>query len=204
MITYAGGHAIVTCPSGPRVQTYVGRKDSSNPAPDGLLPDVHASGDSLFALFQDKGFDAVDLAALIGAHTCSKQFFVDTTQSGKPQDSTPGIWDVKFYTETTSPPAGVFVFDSDKNLANQTQVGKEFKGFVNNQGYVLQSLLSKELWLITCFRKWNGKFADAMKRMSLLGVPGGSNNLVDCTDTLPKSTNSKRDFRMGEIFKARS
>jgi L-ascorbate peroxidase len=137
MLAFAGAHAIATCPSGPQVKTFVGRKDSSTPAPNGLLPDVHASGDSLFALFQDKGFDAVDLAALVGAHTTSKQFFVDTTQAGKPQDSTPGIWDVKFYGETVQnpPPAGNFRFPSDLNLANQAQVGKEFKGFVNNQGY---------------------------------------------------------------------
>lgn len=136
MLAYAGAHAIVTCPSGPQIKTYVGRKDSSKPAPDGLLPDVHASGDSLYALFQDKGFNAVDLAALIGAHTCSKQFFVDTAQSGKPQDTTPGVWDVKFYGETIQKPipAGNFVFDSDKNLAGQAVVGKEFSGFVNNQG----------------------------------------------------------------------
>jgi len=113
------------------------------PNPNGFLPDVHASGDSLFALFQDKGFNAVDLAALLGAHTSSKQFFVDTAKAGQPQDSTPGIWDVKYYAETLNPPPGNFRFDSDINLANQAQVGPEFKGMVNNQG------------------KWNGKFADA-------------------------------------------
>jgi hypothetical protein len=136
MITFAGAHAIVTCPGGPTVKTYVGKKDSSNPAPDGLLPDVHASGDSLYALFQDKNFDAVDLAALLGAHTSSKQFFVDTTQAGKPQDSTPGLWDVKYYAETLQdpPPATNFRFPSDINLAKQAQVGKEFSGFVGNQG----------------------------------------------------------------------
>lgn len=136
MISYAAAHAVVTCPSGPLVKTFVGRKDSSNPAPDGLLPDVNASADSLLALFEDKGFNAVDLAALIGAHTCSKQFFVDTTQAGKPQDSTPGIWDVKFYGETIQNPipAGNFLLESDKALAAHQEVGKEFSGFVNNQG----------------------------------------------------------------------
>jgi hypothetical protein len=91
MLAFAGNHAVVTCPSGPQVKTYVGRKDSSQPAPDDLLPDVHGSGSSLYALFQDKGFDARDLATLLGAHSTSKQFFVDMAQAGKPQDSTPGI-----------------------------------------------------------------------------------------------------------------
>ena len=74
-------HAIVACPGGPRITTYVGRKDSTNPAPGGLLPDVHASGDSLFALFADKCFSAVDLAALFGAHSTSKQFNTDTSNA---------------------------------------------------------------------------------------------------------------------------
>jgi hypothetical protein len=73
MLMFAGSHAIVTCPGGPQVQTYVGRTDNSTANDVNLLPDVNASGDSLLALFQDKGFDAVDLAALVGAHTCSKQ-----------------------------------------------------------------------------------------------------------------------------------
>ncbi|KAF2490034.1 heme peroxidase, partial [Lophium mytilinum] len=143
LITFAGAHAIVTCPGGPRIKTYVGRKDSSNPAPNGFLPDVHAAGHSLYALFQDKGFDAVDLAALLGAHSTSKQFHVDPSKAGQAQDSTPGRWDVKYYSDTLNPPANVFVFPSDTALANQTSVGKEFKGFVNNAG------------------KWSGKFADA-------------------------------------------
>lgn len=92
MIVFAGSHAIVTCPGGPRVQTYIGRRDSSTMAPPGLLPDVNAPADSLFKLFQDKGFDAVDLAALLGAHSTSNQFNFNTSAEayGLPQDSTPG------------------------------------------------------------------------------------------------------------------
>jgi catalase (peroxidase I) len=66
MIVFAGSHAVVTCPGGPKIKTYVGRKDSTTPAPDGLLPDVNAPAADLFKLFVNKGFDAVDLAALLG------------------------------------------------------------------------------------------------------------------------------------------
>jgi len=176
MIVFAGSHATVTCPGGPVVKTWIGRKDSSVPAPDGLLPNVQASADSLFTLFQNKGFNDVDLAALLGAHSVSKQFFVDETKAGQPQDSTPGIWDVKYYGETTAPPAGDFVFPSDAKLAAHAVVGKQFKGFVGNQG------------------KWNGKYADAMGRMNLFGV-ANTKGLVDCTNALPKSTNVKREMR---------
>jgi L-ascorbate peroxidase len=120
----------VTCPGGPQVKTYIGRKDSTTPAPNGLLPDVNAPAAVLFKLFQDKGFDAVDLAALLGAHTTSNQFNFNTSAEavGLPQDSTPGVWDVKYYSETTKPPKGVVVFPSDVKLAAHPTVGKEFKG----------------------------------------------------------------------------
>lgn len=169
------------------MKTYVGRKDSTTPAPDGLLPDVNAPAATLSKLFQDKGFDDRDLAALLGAHSTSNQFNVDTSpgKQGLGQDSTPGVWDVKYYSETLSPPQNVFVFPSDTKLSNYAGVGKEFKGFVNNQG------------------KWNGKFADAMGKMALFGSSGTS-GLTDCTDALPKSTNIKREMRAMPMFKPRN
>lgn len=156
MIQFAGAVAIVSCPGGPQIKTYVGRKDSTDSAPDGLLPSVVADASSLFKLFSDKGFSAVDLAALLGAHSTSKAFHQASHNIpvGAAQDSSPGTWDVKYYSETlqipvnTDPnasPDKVAVFPSDKNLAtdDKTPVKKEFAGFVNNQG------------------KWRGKFADA-------------------------------------------
>ncbi|KAH6671342.1 heme peroxidase [Halenospora varia] len=184
LIVVASSVAVVTCPGGPVVPTYVGRKDSATPAPNGRLPDVHAPANDLFQLFQDKGFDAVELAALLGAHSTSKAFgqmnanpAADIIPSGGQQDSTPGLWDVTYYKETLNPPTGVFPFASDKKLAQHPTVGKEFKGFVDNKG------------------KWNGKFADAMLHMTLLGVKGGKDALIDCSDKIPRQINSKRDGR---------
>jgi len=184
LVYFAGNHAVVSCPGGPTVKTVVGRSDASpnQLSPTGVMPPGFGPGsdhDSLLALFQKKGFSATDLAALVGAHTTSTA--VGQVANGIPvggaQDSTPGLWDVKFYSETYSPPANVYRFQSDISLsATNTTVGKEFNGFVNNQG------------------KWTGKFADAMYRLSLLGVPSTvSTNFVDCTSMLPKST-GKRSF----------
>ena len=111
---------------------YVGRKDSSTAAPAGKLPPVNGSGDSLLEMFQKKNFTATDLAALIGAHSTSTQFFVDPSKAGEPQDSTPGIWDVTYYDETLSGTAP-FTFESDKNLAAQAEVGPAFRSFMVNQ-----------------------------------------------------------------------
>lgn len=156
LIQFSASIAIVACPGGPQIKTYVGRKDSATPAPGDLLPSVVADASSLYKLFSDKGFDAVELAALLGAHSTSKAFgqAEHGIPVGAPQDSTAGDWDVKYYSETLSIPVTndasasnqkVAVFPSDKNLAtdDKTPVKKEFAGFVNNQG------------------KWRGKFADA-------------------------------------------
>jgi hypothetical protein len=87
-------HAIKTCPLGPTVQTFVGRTDNNKANPENLIPNPRASGDSLVALFKDKGISGPELAALIGAHTSSKQFVFDPSKAGLSQDSTPGTWDV--------------------------------------------------------------------------------------------------------------
>ena len=189
LVVFAGSHAIVTCPGGPRIQTYIGRKDSSTQAPPGLLPDVKASADVLYKLFQDKGFDASELAALLGAHSTSNQFHFDESaaNAGLPQDSTPGIWDVKYYGETITPPKSgpsILVLPSDAKLAVHPTVGKEFKGFVNQQG------------------KWNGKFADAMAKMTRFGS-NGLVGLTDCTGALPSATNIKREMRGMPMFMPR-
>ncbi|KAF1958017.1 heme peroxidase [Byssothecium circinans] len=187
MIVFAGNHAIVTCPGGPRVDTFIGRTDSTTLAPGNLLPDVNAPAADLSKLFTEKGFSDRDLAALLGAHSTSNQFNFDTSpgNAGAPQDSTPGIWDVKYYSETLNPPKGVVVFPSDSKLAKHAGVGKEFSGFVNNAG------------------KWNGKFADAMAKMALFGSGGNTKNMFDCTDVLPKATNSKRELRAMNPFMPR-
>ena len=53
----------------------IGRKDTSTPAPDNLLPKAFGAGSAqqvLIQLFEDKGISQPELAALIGAHTASK------------------------------------------------------------------------------------------------------------------------------------
>jgi len=176
LVYFAGNHAIVSCPGGPTVSTVVGRGDSSptTPSPTGIMPPAFGPGsdhDSLLALFEAKGFDATDLAALVGAHTTSTA--VGQVDNGIPvdgaQDDTPGIWDVDFYSNTYTPPANVFRFDSDINLSNvSTTVGAVFTTFVGHQP------------------KWQVKFTDAMFRLSLLGIPSATSaGFIDCTGALP-------------------
>ena len=133
--------------------------------------------DSLLQLFLDKGFSAAELAALIGAHTTSTNLAETAIPINAPQDSTPGKWDVNYYGETYNVPAGSNVarFDSDINLSQKnTTVGKQFAGFVGQQG------------------KWTSAFAAAMFKLSVLGIPSGTQaNFADCTNFLPAGTSVK-------------
>jgi Peroxidase len=136
LIQFAAKHAVVTCPLGPRIKAYVGRKDSSKPSPTGLLPDVNDSADSLIALFNDKTITPHMLTALVGAHSTSKQFVTDTKLAGESQDSTPGIWDVLFYNQTLQPlppKAKVFKFASDLALSKHPLIIDEWKQFIPDQ-----------------------------------------------------------------------
>jgi hypothetical protein len=80
-------------------------------------------------------------------------------------DSTPGVWDKTFYTETLANQAPVTI-PSDANLANDDATWRLFMLFKGNESL------------------WNSAFVVAMGKMSMLGVAEGV-PLVDCTDVLP-------------------
>ena len=156
----------------------VGRKDSSTANPIGILPSASADAGTLIKLFASKGFSTVDLVALIGAHSTAKQFVTDASQSGAALDSTPGEWDVKFYSETQSGKAP-FTLKADKNLADDVVAGVPFKTFAASQAV------------------WAAAFVPAMTKLSILGVDG--DGLVDCTSALP-GRSRKRDIRRSSVW----
>ncbi|CRK28640.1 hypothetical protein BN1708_015288 [Verticillium longisporum] len=134
--------------------------------------DVNADADSLIALFRDKTIGPHGLVALVGAHTTSQQMFVNESRAGDPQDSTPGVWDVKFYPETTGKaPARVFRFPSDIKLSQHPTTKKEWKEFSGGGGQ----------------NHWNEDYAREYIRLSLLGV-NNINKLTECTKVLPPTT----------------
>ncbi|KAK3616402.1 hypothetical protein LTR56_025977 [Elasticomyces elasticus] len=116
---------------GPRIRTFVGRRDNSELAPDGLLPDAKALADSLINHFEDKTISAHELAALNGAHTNSRQFNFDGPTSGASQDSTPGVRDVLFYNQTVqnNVTKGVFRLPSDVALAAHPSMSAEWQNY---------------------------------------------------------------------------
>ncbi|KAF2806398.1 uncharacterized protein BDZ99DRAFT_523849 [Mytilinidion resinicola] len=115
--TEAKPHAIVTCPGGPRMKTYVGRKGFSNPASNALLPNLMPSTSLPYRC-------AFHLAAtsrrLVQGRPGAGQYSRAMGREVLVGDPPPSV--------------NVFVLPSDTALANQTSVSKEFKIFVNNAG----------------------------------------------------------------------
>lgn len=174
-------HAVATCPSGPLTTTYVGRVDATVAAPDGQLPAANVTGDDALQHFQAQGFSAEDLAALIGAHTASRQFVTDPSDAGASQDTTPGIWDIIYYVQTLARSAP-FSFQSDINLAAQDSVGPWMQKFSTDKA------------------SWDVSFTAAMAKMELLGS-AGAGSMVDCTAALPQTHyRSRRDQKRAPIF----
>jgi hypothetical protein len=54
LIQFAAAHAVKTCPGGPTIPVFVGREDSSEPNPDGILPSGFAKSGDLIKLFGKK------------------------------------------------------------------------------------------------------------------------------------------------------
>jgi len=166
MFQFAGASAVHLCPLGPKVQTFVGRTDSSVPHNTNLLPSPFDNSTTILSRFAVMGFSPVELAALIGAHTASRQFNVDTSAAkvGLAQDSTPGVWDILYYGQTLLKTAP-FSFQSDLSLAQDPKTKPSFLKFsVDPIG-------------------WSAAFAPAMTKMGSLGVP--NDGLIDCTSALP-------------------
>lgn len=178
-LTDVTAHAVATCPGGPVTQTLIGRKDATGPCPDNQLPPANAPGDGVTQRFAAKGFSAKDVAALIGAHTVSRQF-VTGPNVGAAQDSTPGKWDITYFVETIKNTAP-FRFVSDINLANQNEVGPWMTRFSTDKA------------------AWDSAFVDAMARLELLGNDKAS--MVDCTAALPQAqAKARRDDRFAKLF----
>lgn len=199
LIQFAAAHAIKTCPGGPTVPVKVGRPDSDVANPTGILPSGHANGGDMVRLFgkhppftppqpytalttspltASKGFTAIDLAALIGAHTTARQRFTDPSQANATLDSTPGKWDNKFYQETKSDSAP-FTLPVDKSIATNPVTTVPFSSFAASKS------------------AWDVAFVSAMQKLSMLGVK--DDGLIDCTSALPGGSR-KREIKRSNVF----
>jgi hypothetical protein len=120
-------------------------------------------------LFDAKTIRPNGLVALVGAHTTSQQRFFDPAKALYAQDTTPGVWDTKFYPQTTSrnTPRHMVKFPSDVSISEHPECSAEWKAFADP---------------IIGQAHWNDAFAKEYVRLSMLGVYN-INDLTECTRT---------------------
>jgi manganese peroxidase len=135
LIQAASKVGTLACPGGPRIRMFVGRTDSTDPAPEGLLPSPFVTADDAIEMFGKKTVSPGGLIALLGAHTASINHAPFVGPLG-PQDLTPGKWDTTYFTETlkTNASEGVTRFISDTNLAQSEVTKGSFEFFEGNKG----------------------------------------------------------------------
>lgn len=124
-----------SCAGGPRIRHFVGRVDNPNANAAGLLPSPFANASTILTTFAAKTIGPGGVVALLGAHTASRQTVIDPAQVGAPQDSTPGRWDLNYFSETIDPttPSTIVKFQSDINIANDAITSPVWTQFKTNK-----------------------------------------------------------------------
>ncbi|RPD57401.1 peroxidase MNP1 [Lentinus tigrinus ALCF2SS1-6] len=169
-IQFAGAVGLAQCPGAPQLEFMLGRKDATQAAPDGLVPEPFDTVDSILARMLDVGFQDFEVVWLLSAHTVAAADRVDDTIPRTPFDSTPEIFDTQFFIETqlrgqTFPGKGGIQGESDHLLARDSRTSCEWQSFTNDQ------------------EKFAETFPDVMGRLALLGVD--QSNLIDCSEVIP-------------------
>ncbi|CDO77692.1 Class II peroxidase [Trametes cinnabarina] len=187
-IMFAGALGASNCPGAPRLDFFLGRKDATRPAPDGLVPEPFDTLEDVFARLKDASngeFDEILTVWLLTAHTIGASDHLDESIPGTPFDSTPGIWDTQFFIETQlrgtsfpgkgananhgevmSPLKGEIRLQTDHLLARDSRTACEWQSFVNNQ------------------QKAQDMFAFVFHDLSMLGQDPDS--LIDCSELIPQ------------------
>ncbi|OLN93067.1 Manganese peroxidase H4 [Colletotrichum chlorophyti] len=154
IIQAAAALAVAAC-GGPKIHLFVGRKDSTAPSAEGVLPTQDSDAASQIKAFKKKGFTTTDLVALIGAHSAARSI------QELAFDSTPEKLDsTVFYPETAQEMAPTSL-GSDFALSNASETRNIWKNFGTSQ------------------TRWNSAFKLAMVKMSIMGNDLGK--LTDCS-----------------------
>ncbi|KAG7128382.1 Versatile peroxidase VPL1 like protein [Verticillium longisporum] len=169
LIQFGASVAVHTCPGGPRYRVFMGRKDTNDANPSGLVPTPFDTADDILKKFREKSFLPRSVIALLGAHTVSQQFVVNTTLAGEGQDTTPNKWDQNYFAQTLDPSKAkspIFTFQSDTNLAKDSDSKSWFELFLKDKA------------------RWDNEYAYAVIRLSLLNIYN-LNDLKECSKALP-------------------
>ncbi|KAJ7618320.1 heme peroxidase [Mycena polygramma] len=180
IVQFAAAVGVRNCQNGPRIPFMAGRPAATKEAPEFLVPDAADNVTTILARVNDAGLTAPDLIALLASHSMGVQEDVDPSISGMGFDTTPNVFDTKFYAdkgtvipgdglhkgEVLSPTKDQFRLQSDVALAHDPRTVVTWVALSVNQ----QLMASR--------------FAAAMAKMALLGQ--NARALTDCSEVIPK------------------
>jgi hypothetical protein len=198
VIQFGASVALSLCPGAPSVQTFVGRPNATQAAPDGTVPDPFDTVTSILARMADAGFAPAELVALLSSHSIAAQDEQDPTIHGSPFDSTPGSFDSQIFLEvmlrgtlfpgtgrnqgeSESPMEGEFRLLSDQQLARDDRTSCTWQSFALSQATMAS------------------QFSAAMAKLALVGHSASS--LTDCTEVIakaPPATQKQAFFPAGQ------
>jgi len=180
IIQFTGAVGLSNCPGSPRLTFHAGRPDAVAPSPPGLVPSPTDSADVLLARMSDAGFTIEETVALLGAHSVARQKTIDPSVPNVPLDSTPEVFDTKFYSEmllngtcypgegrstaeVKSPLKNVMRLTSDAAIAQHPSTAGTWRSFAGNHDVM------------------RAAFRGAMQKLANQGHV----NLVDCSFVIP-------------------
>nr|AFK91530.1 manganese peroxidase 2 [Cerrena unicolor]AFR51951.1 manganese peroxidase 2 [Cerrena unicolor] len=185
IIHFAGAVGLTNCGGGPRLQFFAGRPNTSEPAPDYMVPAPFHTADQIFERMADAGFQPDEVVQLMTAHTVAAQHSINPGFNSAPLDSTPQDFDGQFFVETllrgtepagngteqgeaSSPLPGEFRLQSDVLLARDPRSACEWQSMINHHEVMI------------------AKFERVMTKLTTLGQDRGA--LIDCSDVIPGSS----------------
>ncbi|KAK7688385.1 hypothetical protein QCA50_008758 [Cerrena zonata] len=193
IIHFAGAVGLTNCGGGPHLQFFAGRPNTSEPAPDYMIPAPFHTADQIFERMADAGFQPDEVVQLMAAHSVAAQHSIDPAFNNAPLDSTPQDFDSQFFVETllkgtepvgngtergevSSPLPGEFRIQSDVLLARDPRSACEWQSMIAHHEVMI------------------AKFERVMAKLTALGQ--NMEELVDCTDVIPIPSKLSRQARL--------
>ncbi|KAF9039996.1 heme peroxidase [Panaeolus papilionaceus] len=167
------------CPGAPRLQFFMGRPAPKGPAPEHTVPEPVDSVNTILKRFEDAGFSAQEVVALLASHTIATVDSLDKPIPGTPFDSDsqffleilpkgkllPGLSAIPKPGEVLSPLAGEIRLHSDFAIAHDPRTSCFWQEMVDDQAHM------------------QSQFKDAMVKMQVLRQD--TTKLIDCSDVIP-------------------
>ncbi|KAH9940435.1 manganese peroxidase [Epithele typhae] len=185
-IQFAGAIGVGNCKGAPQLLFFAGRKNESQPAPPGLVPQATDSVDAILNRVGDIGFSALELVWMLVSHTIGAQHMVDPTIAGSPFDSTPYDFDAQFFVETLlngtinpgnesqvpaggalSPYPGEYRLASDSAIARDPRTACEFQHMLLDRQNMLR------------------RYQTVMNTLALIGQGVNVQYMTNCTNIIP-------------------